>query len=403
MAFTALELASKLISYKSVSGEKDEGAINFIEQFLTDLGFKSIKQNFVGSGSYEVENLYAEYSFYSPKISKNLCFAGHTDVVPAGDVSKWSINPYKPEVINGFLIGRGAVDMKGSIACFMASVQDFLKSPEFILSQKENKNHNAKISFLITGDEEADSINGTEKMLKFIYDKNFKIDSCIVGEPSNSEKLGDTIKIGRRGGVSFQLQINGVQGHVAYPEKAKNPVPIISEIIYKLSELKLDNGNKYFQPSNLEVTSIDVGNPVVNLIPASASAKMNIRFNDIQTAESVKLKIEEIIQSTLKNHNNSLTYNLTQIGRVNESFVFPPSDFAKLIAKSVYNRTNIQPEFTTTGGTSDARFIKNYCEVAEFGLINTTAHKIDEKIAISDLQNLKDIYQDFIKDYFSIN
>ncbi|MDX1950270.1 MAG: succinyl-diaminopimelate desuccinylase [Rickettsiales bacterium] len=397
MPYPSLEIASSLISFKSVSGEKDEGAILFIKNFLSDLGFNCFTETFTGSGSYEVENLYAEIEIPCINHSKNLCFAGHTDVVPEGDLSKWSINPYKPEVKNGFLIGRGAVDMKGSIACFMSAVKEYLQESSLEKSSSKNK---AKISFLITGDEEADSINGTEKMLKAIYEKGFKIDSCIVGEPTNSEKIGDTIKIGRRGGVSFELKINGVQGHVAYPEKAKNPVPIVAEIVDKLSKLRLDNGNDFFQPSNLEVTTIDVGNSVVNLIPSSAKAKMNIRFNNEQTAISVKQKIEEIIQNTIKNYNNSFTYELTQIGRVNESFVFPPSDFANLIAKSSEKFAGIKPEFTTTGGTSDARFIKNYCEVAEFGLINTTAHKIDEKIAVSDLETLKNIYLEIIKGYF---
>ncbi len=384
-----LKIATDLISCKSVSGERDEGALDYIENFLKPLGFKTERLIFKGDNSYEVDNLYAEYK---GMVGRNLCFAGHTDVVPEGDSSAWSVNPYKPEIRDGYLIGRGAVDMKGSIACFMAAVSEFIS---------DNKNFEGGLSFLITGDEEADSINGTEKILKAITAKGTKIDSCIVGEPTNTEQLGDMIKIGRRGGVSYEITIHGVQGHVAYPEKALNPTPIIAEIVHKISEHKFDNGNEFFQPTNLEFTTIDIGNKAVNVIPAKASAKCNIRFNNEQTAEKIHGIIEGIIKSVASRQSSAIKYEIKQIGRINECFIFTPGEFADLIADSAKKHTGIMPQFTTTGGTSDARFIKDYCEVVEFGLINTTAHKVDEKVAVSDLEKLKNIYLDIIRSYFS--
>lgn len=384
---SVLQIASKLISFKSVSGEKDSGSLDYIESFLKPLGFKVSRIKFSGDDSYEVDNIYAEYEGGQ---GRNLCYAGHTDVVPEGDSASWSVDPFKPEVREGYLIGRGAVDMKGSIACFMAAVQEFIK---------ENKKFNGKLSFLITGDEEADSINGTDKVLRKISAEGTKVDSCIVGEPTSDKEFGDTIKIGRRGGVSYSLEVFGVQGHVAYPEKSANPVPVIAEIIHKISSHKFDNGNEFFQPTNLEFTSIDVGNKAVNIIPAKASAKCNIRFNNEQSADKIKNTIEDIINSVVSRQ-SSVRYELKQLGRVNECFIFSPGKFANLIADSVKKNTGITPKFTTTGGTSDARFIKNYAEVVEFGLINSTAHKVDEKVSVSDLEKLKDIYLDIIRSYF---
>ncbi len=384
----SLELASELISFKSLSGEKDSGSLNYIESFLKPFGFKVDRIKFSGDDSYEVDNIYAEYDGGQEDNGRNLCYAGHTDVVPEGDSASWSVNPFKPEVRNGYLIGRGAVDMKGSIACFMSAASEFVS---------ENKKFNGKISFLITGDEEADSINGTDKILKKISAEGTKIDSCIVGEPTSDKEFGDTIKIGRRGGVSYSLEVFGVQGHVAYPEKALNPVPFIAEIIHKISIHKFDNGNEFFQPTNLEFTSIDVGNKAINIIPAKASAKCNIRFNNEQSAEKIHTVIQDIIKSVV---GDKIKYELKQFGRVNECFIFTPGKFANLIADSAKKHTGLTPKFTTTGGTSDARFIKNYCEVVEFGLINSTAHKVDEKVSVSDLEKLKDIYLDIIKNYF---
>lgn len=389
MSDNSLEIAKKLIACRSISGEKDEGALDYIENYLRPLGFRTERFKFSGDNSYEVDNLYAEYGNGEVR---NLCFAGHTDVVPEGDSVAWSVSPYKPEVRDGYLIGRGAVDMKGSIACFMQGAKEFIS---------ENKNFKGTLSFLITGDEEADSINGTEKVLKALKAKGIKISSCIVGEPTNTEKLGDMIKIGRRGGVSYEITVYGVQGHVAYPEKALNPTPIIAEIIHKISQHEFDKGTEFFQPTNLEFTTIDIGNKAVNVIPAKASAKCNIRFNNQQNSKKIRDVIEDIIKSVIGRQSSGARYEIKQIGRINECFIFSPGNFANLIADSVKKHTGLTPQFATTGGTSDARFIKDYCEVAEFGLINTTAHKVDEKVAVADLENLKNIYLDVIKKYFA--
>jgi succinyl-diaminopimelate desuccinylase len=385
MPINVTDFALELISKKSISGEKDEGAIELLNLTLSRLGFDCEIVTFSGDGSYEVANLYAQYNKSGSGL--NLCFAGHTDVVPAGDLSLWSVEPFTPKIVDGFLIGRGAVDMKGSIACWVYAVSEFLE---------ENKKFSKGcLSFLITGDEEADSINGTVKLLDHISKKNIKLNSCIVGEPTNTDYVGDMMKIGRRGSISFTLKVNGLQGHVAYPEKVINPNSIIIKILNELISTKLDNGNEFFQASNLEVTSIDVNNSATNVVPQSATAKFNIRFNNIHTTS----KIKDFVDLVCKKH--SQNFELTTRKGACEAFLSKPQKLAELVLESAQEVTRKTPVKSTTGGTSDARFIKDYCEVVEFGLINSTAHKIDEKIKVSELEDLKNIYKKIIEKYFA--
>jgi len=383
MAIDVLDFALELISKRSISGETDEGAIELCAGTLKKMGFKNTTENFSGDGSYNVLNLYSEYG----SGGKNLCFAGHTDVVPPGDERSWSVPPFSPKVVNGVLIGRGAVDMKGSIAAWISAVSEFLEA---------NKNFNkGKLSLLITGDEEADSVNGTVKMLKSITAKGVKIDSCIVGEPTNPERLGEMMKIGRRGSISFTITVQGVQGHVAYPKKANNPTTILVRILSELTTHKLDSGNEFFEPSNLEVTSIDVNNPTANLIPEKASARLNIRFNNEHTGE----KLAALVRTICAKHSDKFEIE-TRKGAC-ESFLSEPGNLAYVVEGAAGNILGIFPAKSTTGGTSDARFIKDYAEVVEFGLINQTAHKVDEQVALTDLTALKNIYRKVIENYFS--
>jgi succinyl-diaminopimelate desuccinylase len=379
-----LKSATDIISFKSISGTPDEGAILYLKNHLETLSFQTYLQTYKGDGSYDVLNLYAQFG----NKGKNLCFAGHTDVVPSGDETSWNTPPFKPKVIDGSLIGRGAVDMKGSIAAFLVA------SCEFISENKNFKNE-GRISFLITGDEEADSINGTVKLLKDIYEKGYSIDSCIVGEPTSDKKFGDTIKVGRRGSLTCTLTVNGVQGHVAYPEKAKNPNNIIVKILNELNETKFDDGNKFFSATNLEITSIDVANSTTNLIPAKATAKFNLRFNNEQTREGLLSQINDICKKYCDDFKLGPSFSNA------EPFLSEPSNLCDYLTKACNEVLNISPTISTSGGTSDARFIKNYCEVAEFGLLNETAHKISEKVKVEDLYKLKDIYKKTIELYFA--
>jgi succinyl-diaminopimelate desuccinylase len=383
MTIDVTNFALELISKKSVSGQVDEGAIALIKTSLEKYGFKSYQQNFSGDGSYDVLNIYSEYG----STGKNLCFAGHTDVVPSGDEASWTTPPFSPQIKDGYLIGRGAVDMKGSIAAWVSAVSEFLT---------ENQNFNkGKLSFLITGDEEADSINGTVKMLKFITESGFKLDSCVVGEPTSTEKLGDMIKIGRRGSLSFILTVHGVQGHVAYPEKVVNPNTILVKILSHLISKKLDKGNKHFGASNLEITSIDVVNATGNLVPQKATAKFNIRFNNLHTAKSLKKYVAGVCNKYAEKYDIE-----TRKGEC-ESFLSRAGVLADIVERAISQTIGIKTVKSTTGGTSDARFIKDYCEVVEFGLLNNTAHKIDEKTSVEDLINLKNTYKKIIENYFA--
>tara|TARA_B100000927_G_scaffold267330_1_gene241385 strand:- start:1145 stop:2143 length:999 start_codon:yes stop_codon:yes gene_type:complete len=331
-----------------------------------------------------VKNLYARLGNKGP----NFCYAGHLDVVPAGNIKDWTVNPFKPAIKKGHLIGRGANDMKSSIAAFVSAVSNFVKN---------RKTFSGSISFLITGDEEGIAINGTKKVVDYLKKKREKIDFCLVGEPTNPNKLGEMIKIGRRGSITGKLSIIGVQGHVAYPQRANNPSTALVQILKELKEIKFDNGTKDFQPTNLEITSININNHADNVIPGSAHASFNIRFNNKHSSNSIKKKINKIIKK-ISNKNKSkykINYNVS-----GEAFLTKPNKTTFMIQNIIKEVTKIKPQLSTTGGTSDARFIRKIAPCLEFGLVGKTMHKIDEAVLLSDLKKLTLIYTNILQNYF---
>ena len=378
-----VSLAKDLVKCQSVT-PKDDGAINVVAKSLKKLGFKCQIMEFQEKGTTKIKNLYARIGKSSP----NFCFAGHTDVVPVGDLKSWTVNPFGGVIKNQKLIGRGVSDMKGSIACFVSAVSEFLK---------KNKKLKGSISFLITGDEETIAINGTQKVIEKLIQKKEKIDFCIVGEPTNENKLGDMIKIGRRGSITGHLTILGTQGHVAYSYTYNNPSTVIVEILNNIKKLKLDSGNKDFQPSNLEVTKISIDNTADNVVPAEAKASFNIRFNNLHTSSSLKKKLNKIFSSITKKSkaNYKIKYNVS-----GESFLTKPSKTVYMIKNVIKKSTKINPVLSTTGGTSDARFIKKIAPCIEFGLIAKTIHQVDEMARVADLKKLKNIYLDILVNYF---
>ena len=378
-----VSLAKDLVKCQSVT-PKDDGAINIVAKNLKKLGFKCQIMEFQEKGTAKIKNLYARIGKSSP----NFCFAGHTDVVPVGDLKSWTVNPFGGVIKNQKLIGRGVSDMKGSIACFISAVSEFLK---------KKKKLKGSISFLITGDEETIAINGTQKVIEKLIQKKEKIDFCIVGEPTNENKLGDMIKIGRRGSITGHLTILGTQGHVAYSYTYNNPSTIIVEILNNIKKLKLDSGNKDFQPSNLEVTKITINNSADNVVPAEAKASFNIRFNNLHTSSSLKKKLNKIFSSITKKSkaNYKIKYNVS-----GESFLTKPSKTVYMIKNVIKKSTKINPVLSTTGGTSDARFIKKIAPCIEFGLIAKTIHQVDEMARVADLKKLKNIYLDILVNYF---
>ncbi len=380
MTIDPIELSQKLIRCPSITPE-DAGSLAVLEEELTQLGFVCRRMKYSEEGTADVDNLYAKWGDKSP----NLCFAGHTDVVAIGNIEEWSVDPFAAEIIDGMLIGRGAVDMKPAIAAWISAIS-------MTIDKIKGK---GSLSLLITGDEEGVAINGTQKVLNQLVEEGEIIDACIVGEPTNPDRLGEMIKIGRRGSQCFILTVNGIQGHVAYPDLAHNPISDIVQILEKLVSHNFDNGTEFFQPSNLEITSIDVDNMTENVIPAEAVAKFNIRFNDIHSRDKLITIIREYCDSV------TTQYTLDFVGG-SEAFITKPAFLSKTISDSVKEITGLTPELSTTGGTSDARFIKNICPVVECGLINKTAHKVDEKIAIEDIVKLSEIYGKIIEKYFCI-
>lgn len=367
-----IELAKDLIRFPTIT-PIDEGIIDFLCDYLTPYGFECKKLVFG-----EVTNLYARYGREEP----NFCFAGHTDVVPPGE--NWSSNPFDPTIKDGMLYGRGASDMKAALAAFV------IASIEFV----ENNKFNGSISFLITGDEEAIAKDGTIKVLEYLKDNNETLSSCIVGEPTCSKSFGDIIKYGRRGSISFNLTVDGKQGHVAYPELSDNPIDRLLRILTDLKEKPLDAGNEDFDPSNLEITDITVGNPISNIIPSQAQAKFNIRFNNLHNPEALEKLIKQIC---LKHSTNFvLQSNCGSKPFVNSK----DSKVIECLKESIVQVIGKTPVLSTTGGTSDARFIKDACPVVEFGLLNKTAHHVDEHISCKDISDLKEIYLSFLKKYF---
>ena len=381
--YNELSIAKRLIEFPSIT-PVDAGAIRYLSKQLKQLGFKCKILEFKDKKSKPIKNLYARLGTKNP----NLCYAGHTDVVPPGNLKDWTVNPFSPTVKNNYLIGRGANDMKSSIACFISAVEKFLK---------KRKKFKGSISLMITGDEEGLAINGTKKIVDYLKKKREKIDFCIVGEPTNPKKLGEMIKIGRRGSLSGLIEISGVQGHVAYPHLVNNPINTLINICKKLKEKKLDNGNKNFQPSNLEFTSINVDNKVTNIIPGSARAQFNIRFNNLHTSSSLKKKISSFVKKMSKKNKCKFKIDFHVNG---ESFLTEPNETVYMVKKIIKKVTKLTPRFSTTGGTSDARFIKNISPCLEFGLVNKTMHKIDECVSLKDLKNLTKIYQNILEDYF---
>ena len=373
-------LTKALISCRSVTPHND-GAIEQLSHWLSEMGFKCDILNFKEDGTDDVLNLWARIG---NEEGPALCFAGHTDVVPEGDETRWSTDPFAANEIDGKIIGRGATDMKGAIASFVSATKKFLD---------ERENFAGSISFIITGDEEGIAINGTKKLLNWMQENSISFDDCIVGEPTNPKRLGEMIKIGRRGSVNGVLTVDGQQGHVAYPHLAKNPIPMLLNILYNLTSDQLDQGNEHFQPSNLEITSVDVGNKATNVIPQSASARFNIRYNDNFNSET----IEDEINRRLENFKNNFSLKLEHSG---DSFLTKPGKLVNDLSEIILNKTGINPDLSTSGGTSDARFIKSYGNVVEFGLISETMHQIDESVAVKDINDLSEIYYEVLKKYF---
>jgi succinyl-diaminopimelate desuccinylase len=369
------------------------GALSALEAMLSPLGFKVDRMVSKEAGTPDVENLYARLGTEGP----HLMFAGHTDVVPVGDEAAWTHPPFAAEIANGELFGRGAVDMKGGIACFAAAVARHVEK------------HGApqgSISFLITGDEEGPSINGTIKLLQWATERGERWDACVVGEPTNPNKLGDMIKIGRRGSLSGKIVVHGVQGHAAYPHLADNPVRGMLQLTQALMDPPFDTGTDNFQPSNLEVTTVDVGNPATNVIPAKASASFNIRFNDTWTADTLRAEIVRRLDAAaadgaLRPGREPVNYEIIWADRPSHVFLTRNNALIASLSSAVESVTGASPALSTTGGTSDARFIKDYCPVVEFGLVGQTMHMVDERVAVADLETLTAIYETFIERWFA--
>ena len=392
MQIDPVNFAAELIRCPSVT-PADAGALDLLEKVLTDIGFSCTRLPFQEPDTARVDNLYARIGDTAPHI----CFAGHTDVVPVGATDSWQKDPFSGEISDDKLWGRGAADMKGAIAAFVAATADYLA--------QEGK-PKGSISLLITGDEEGPSVNGTIKMLDWLSTQQEVIDDCIVGEPTNPETLGEMIKIGRRGSVNTTVTVEGIQGHVAYPHRAANPVPHLVQLLERLITAKLDDGTPHFQPSNLELTGFDVGNAATNVIPALAQARFNIRYNDIWNRDSITDWINEnlntahdALNETIEGENKfSLSVDINHSG---EAFLTPTGALSELVVCAVEKTLGMTPELSTSGGTSDARFIKDHSRVIEFGLVGKTMHKVDEHVRVDDIRSLTNIYQEILSGYFS--
>ena len=379
----AVDLTSKLIRCESIT-PNSAGAIELLISYLEPLGFKCKKINF-GEGIEKVENLYARFGTKGP----NICFAGHVDVVPTGDIKKWSMDPFGGEIKQGKIWGRGAADMKSGIAAFLSSVSNFL-------SKEKDFEKIGSISFLITSDEEGKAINGTKKVVEWLEEKEEKITACIVGEPTNVSEMGDTIKVGRRGSFTGFLKVKGVQGHVGYPHLADNPINSLIKMLEPFVKIYLDEGTENFQPSSVMITSVDVNNNASNVIPGEVSATFNIRFNNLHTINSLK--------ATLKNQFNKITQNYEFDYYCNAEPFLTNDEFLKsTIEKAIKSVVKINPKQSTSGGTSDARFISKICPVVEFGLVGKTMHKIDENVDVDDITKLVSIYSFFLSNYFGVS
>ena len=381
--YNELKLAKELIRFPTIT-PVDAGVMKFLEKKLKKLGFKTKILEFKEKNSKPVKNLYARFGTKG----SNFCYAGHLDVVPPGNLKDWTIDPFRPSIKKGYLIGRGANDMKGSIAAFVSAVSTFLS---------KNNKFNGSISLLITGDEEGDAINGTRKVVEYLKKKREKINFCLVGEPTNPNVLGEMIKIGRRGSLTGKLTILGLQGHVAYPHRANNPSTIIVKILKELKEIRFDKGTKNFQPTNLEVTKININNTADNVIPAEAEATFNIRFNNKHSSKSLKKRLNIIFKKISKKHKSKFKIEYRVSG---EAFLTKPNKTTFMVQNVIKKITKIKPKLSTTGGTSDLRFIKAICPGLEFGLVGKTMHKVDEAVSLKDLKKLTKIYFNILQNYF---
>jgi succinyl-diaminopimelate desuccinylase len=379
-----VQLAQEMIRCRSVT-PADDGALDVVEHALKPLGFVCHRLRFEEPGTAPVDNLYARLGTGGP----NFCFAGHTDVVPPGDAKLWRSDPFAAEIRDGVLYGRGAADMKSAIAAFVAATARNLG---------EHGRPNGSISLLITGDEEGPSINGTKAVLGWLKARGEQLDHCLVGEPTSTARAGDTIKIGRRGSMQIRLAVRGVQGHTAYPQNALNPIPILSAIIVRLASEPLDSGTAHFEPSTLVFTTFDVGNPASNVSPAEARAACNIRFNDLHTPEALKRHVETVAADVVRDMGGEVTLDTTVGGVV---FLTKPGPFITLVSDAIQRITNVPPQLSTGGGTSDARFIKDFCPVAEVGLPGASMHKVDECAPVAEIRKLTDIYAAVLDSYFA--
>ena len=377
-----LPLAQDLIRCRSVTPH-DAGAIAVLETALKALGFTCTRLAF-DSGGPRIENLYARLGTAAP----NFCFAGHTDVVPPGDTSTWRFDPFAATVDSGTLFGRGAADMKSAIAAFIAAVA----------RTSDRHANRGSISLLITGDEEGPAVDGTTRVIDWLKEKGERLDHCIVGEPTAEHAAGDTVKIGRRGSLTGYLRVKGMQGHVGYPDRAKNPIPGLVAVLQRLTARKLDTGTEHFQASNLEVTTVDVGNPATNVIPAEARATFNIRFNTEQNAKALEDWINGECNAALGSL--KLQHDI-KFNRGAHPFLTKQGAFTALLDEAITKATGDRPNFSTTGGTSDARFIHHHCPVAEIGLAGTTMHKTDERVSLADLERLTKVYEAILDAYFA--
>ncbi|WP_421994149.1 succinyl-diaminopimelate desuccinylase [Reyranella sp.] len=382
-----VELTAALVRCESVT-PREAGALQHLEGVLAPLGFACERMDFSEAGTDDVANLYARIGSGGP----HFCFAGHSDVVPVGDLSSWTIGPFSAELAGGYLFGRGAADMKGAIAAFVDAAAHFLA--------RRGRAFGGSISLLITGDEEGPAINGTVKMLERLAGRGETIDACVVGEPTSSKRFGDMIKIGRRGSMNVDLTVRGVQGHVAYPERLDNPIHRLSALIAALVREPIDEGSTHFQPTSLQFTTVDVGNKATNIAPGVVRARFNTRFNDLWTSQTLLAHLQERLDRASAALGGHGTIELSaQVS--GESFYTPPGPLSDLVAGAIRDVAGVETELSTTGGTSDARFIRRYCPVLECGLVGETMHKVDEKSAIEDLRLLSRVYETMLDRYFA--
>ncbi len=380
IAVDPVALTRDLIRCRSITPQ-DDGALAVMESALSRLGFTCHRLPFSEPGAAEVHNLLAVIGEAGP----HFCFAGHSDVVPPGNLEGWTVDPFGGMIIDGAIYGRGANDMKGALAAMVAAVARHL--------QGRGGKPLGRISLLITGDEEGPAINGTRKVLEWMAARDLVPDACVVGEPTNPKRMGEMVKIGRRGSLSGRLTMHGIQGHVAYPQFADNPLHPLVRLLADLVAERLDDGTPHFQPSNLQITSIDTDNEAPNVIPAQASAAFNIRFNDLHTSASLEARLRDRLERA------GMRYEL-QISVSGEAFVTAPGAFTDLVSNAVRSVTGITPELSTSGGTSDARFIKDFCKVAEFGLVGETMHKVDERASTADIERLTETYRYILDAWF---